>query len=336
MSESSYYYFKSRGQVLGPFELRQIQQRAKRAQINSRSEISTDGFSWHPAQHFPEIFAANVAAPPAAVVSGGEEMDEPQDWYYSRGGDQQGPVAASVLHQMIGTGELSLNDQVWKDGMSDWRPAGQVPELSAQVQPGSSGHPQAGGAGPIGGGFTAFCTSCGQQIPREAEICVHCGVPNRARASVPGAMASGGAVGASGLSGETQWYQWFLNAVTKKYADFTGRARRKEYWFYQLGGWLFYFGGAIVAGAIEGVLSEGEGLGEYGEFVLPGAFVALFCLGVLVPSFAVMVRRLHDTGKSGWFALISLIPIGNIILLVWLCQDSEAGGNQYGPNPKLY
>ncbi|MCU0327281.1 MAG: DUF805 domain-containing protein [Spirosomaceae bacterium] len=74
----------------------------------------------------------------------------------------------------------------------------------------------------------------------------------------------------------------------------------------------------------------GFALGQYGVFL-----VVIYALGIIVPSLAIVVRRLHDVGKSGWFYFISLIPIiGPIWLLVLLCTDSEAGVNKWGPNPK--
>ena len=192
MSNPGYYYYKNRGQVLGPFDLAQIQQRARRAQINSRSEVSTDGFSWQPAQSFPEIFSGNLAAPPVgAVTAVAAAPEEAADWHYMRGGEQQGPVTKTMLKEMIGLGDLSQSDHVWKDGMSDWREIGQVPDLASQaplMPAGPSG--QAGGAPAIGGGLTAFCTSCGQMIPREAAMCVHCGVPNKVSQDGTGASQS--------------------------------------------------------------------------------------------------------------------------------------------------
>ena len=190
---ASQYYFKTRGQVLGPFDLSQIQQRAKRAQINGRTEISTDGFAWQPAQSFPEIFAAGISPPPVAAPSlpegGGEES---QDWFYMQGGQQLGPVGMTSLLRMIGTGELSQTDQVWKDGMSDWRQIGQVPDLASQSAAIPVGPAQQRGvAAFVGGGLTAFCTSCGQQIPREATMCVHCGVPNKAGGTVVASSSEG-------------------------------------------------------------------------------------------------------------------------------------------------
>ncbi|WP_400162447.1 DUF805 domain-containing protein [Brevibacillus sp. TJ4] len=111
--------------------------------------------------------------------------------------------------------------------------------------------------------------------------------------------------------------QWFLKVV-KDYAVFGGRARRKEYWMYT----LFYAIGYLILYILESLIG------------LTQVLTGIYSLALLLPSLGVTIRRLHDTGRSGWWILISLIPlIGAIILLVFLCQDSK-GSNQYGPNPK--
>ncbi|ARU28850.1 DUF805 domain-containing protein [Cellvibrio sp. PSBB006] len=110
--------------------------------------------------------------------------------------------------------------------------------------------------------------------------------------------------------------EYFLGAY-KKYADFTGRARRKEFWMFV----LFYFIASIVLGIVDSIIG----------FQLLGL---LFSLGSLIPSLAIGARRLHDTGRSGWWQLLYLIPlIGLIIMIVFLVQDSHPD-NEYGPNPK--
>ncbi|HUW71595.1 MAG TPA: DUF805 domain-containing protein [Candidatus Humimicrobiaceae bacterium] len=107
--------------------------------------------------------------------------------------------------------------------------------------------------------------------------------------------------------------------VLKKYAVFSGRARRKEYW-------MFILCNSVI-GFVIGLLT----LFIKALFFLP----YLYGLAVLIPSIAVMVRRLHDTNRSGWWWLINFIPIiGGIILIVFLAQGSQPGENQYGPNPK--
>ncbi|WP_324750006.1 DUF805 domain-containing protein [Sphingomonas sp. LY54] len=112
----------------------------------------------------------------------------------------------------------------------------------------------------------------------------------------------------------------------KKYAQFEGRSRRKEYWSF----FLLMLGVYIVAGMIDGILGlAGMVLGVYGPLSLVAA-VALF-----VPSLAVGVRRLHDTGRSGWWLLIGLIPlVGGLVLLYFMVIEGTPGPNEYGPDPK--
>ena len=117
---------------------------------------------------------------------------------------------------------------------------------------------------------------------------------------------------------------WYLE-VLKKYAVFSGRARRKEYWFFV----LFNIIISIVLAVIDGV--TGSFSPEAGMGLLGG----IYTLALLIRGIAVSVRRLHDTERSGWWLLIALVPlIGAIVLLVFMVQDSKPGQNQYGPNPK--
>ena len=111
---------------------------------------------------------------------------------------------------------------------------------------------------------------------------------------------------------------WYLGCW-KKYAEFSGRARRQEFWMFV----LFNFLASIAVGIVDGLLGT------------TGALGGLYSLAVLIPSLAVAVRRLHDTDRSGWWWLIAFIPlIGFIILLVFLCSDSKPGTNRFGANPK--
>ena len=117
---------------------------------------------------------------------------------------------------------------------------------------------------------------------------------------------------------------WYLE-VLKKYAVFTGRARRKEYWYF----FLFNIIISIVLGVIDGVI--GSSSPEAGMGIMGG----IYTLAVLIPNIAVTVRRLHDTDRSGWWLLIAFIPlIGVIVLLAFVGLDSKPGQNQYGANPK--
>ena len=117
---------------------------------------------------------------------------------------------------------------------------------------------------------------------------------------------------------------WYLE-VLKKYAVFSGRSRRKEYWMFVLFNIIVSIVLAIVD-TMTGTMSAAYGIGLLG---------GIYSLLVLIPSIAVGVRRLHDTDRSGWWLLIALIPlIGAIILIVFFCIDSTPGENRFGPNPK--
>jgi uncharacterized membrane protein YhaH (DUF805 family) len=114
---------------------------------------------------------------------------------------------------------------------------------------------------------------------------------------------------------------WYLKCL-KQYADFNGRARRKEFWMFVLFNCIF----AIVLNVIDLVLIVQLGF---------GIFHFLYFIGIFIPNLAVGVRRLHDIGKSGVWLLIALIPIvGSIWLLVLMVTEGNPGDNQYGKNPK--
>jgi uncharacterized membrane protein YhaH (DUF805 family) len=120
--------------------------------------------------------------------------------------------------------------------------------------------------------------------------------------------------------------KWYLKAL-RQYADFTGRARRKEYWMFTLVSVIISF----VLRFLDGVLHPDGNVGLLSIGLLEG----LYSLAVFLPSVAVSVRRLHDTGRSGWWQLIGIIPvIGWIVIIVFLATDGERQPNAYGPDPK--
>ncbi len=112
--------------------------------------------------------------------------------------------------------------------------------------------------------------------------------------------------------------EWYIKCL-KSYAVFSGRARRKEFWYFTLFNTIII----LVLSGLDFVLGVG------------GILTSLYYLGVIIPMLSVYFRRLHDTGRSGWWLLIALVPfVGAIGLLVFLVTDSERGDNEYGPNPK--
>ena len=111
----------------------------------------------------------------------------------------------------------------------------------------------------------------------------------------------------------------------RKYATFAGRSQRIEYWFFV----LFIIASLIALSTVDAAL-ETRRVGE-GAGLLSGLFV----VGMLIPWLAVLIRRLHDTGRSGWWFLVSVLPlVCPLVLLVMLLMDSQSGSNEYGPNPK--
>jgi len=118
---------------------------------------------------------------------------------------------------------------------------------------------------------------------------------------------------------------WMLMPL-RRYAEFSGRSQRKEYWMF----YLFCVIVAVVLNVVESIVGlSGMVGGVYGPLT------SLFLLGILVPSIAVGIRRLHDTDRSGWWLLIALVPIvGGIVLLVFFVTDGTHGPNRFGPDPK--
>ncbi len=114
---------------------------------------------------------------------------------------------------------------------------------------------------------------------------------------------------------------WYLKVVRDNYANFKGRARRQEYWMFAFINLIII----LILNTIDRVAFSAD----------MAILSSIYGLAILIPGIAVAVRRLHDTDRSGWWALLGLIPIvGTIILIVMMCFDSTSGTNRFGPNPK--
>ncbi|WP_250471284.1 DUF805 domain-containing protein [Caballeronia sp. GAFFF1] len=110
-------------------------------------------------------------------------------------------------------------------------------------------------------------------------------------------------------------------ALIRKFATFNGRARRSEYWYFQL-----------FAGIVAGVAMVLMGINEDSLAVI--SLVTIVVLALFLPSLAVTVRRLHDTGRSGWFYLVAFVPlVGGILVFIWTCSRGTEGVNRYGSDP---
>lgn len=120
-------------------------------------------------------------------------------------------------------------------------------------------------------------------------------------------------------------FQWYKKVVFENYANFNGRARRSEYWYFVLFNMIF----AIMAMILDNLLGLNFDPIPYGWLYL------IYALALFLPGLSVAVRRLHDLNKSGWFMFIVLIPIiGSIWLLVLFCTEGTSGPNSYGEDPK--
>jgi len=120
---------------------------------------------------------------------------------------------------------------------------------------------------------------------------------------------------------------WYKKVLTENYANFDGRARRSEYWYFFLTNILIIMG--LYSLAIIGLIADIPAISIVG-----GGLVLIYVIIIFIPCLAVAVRRLHDTNKSGAFILLAFIPILSIVLLVFYAIEGDLGENQYGNDPK--
>jgi len=115
---------------------------------------------------------------------------------------------------------------------------------------------------------------------------------------------------------------WYVEAL-QKYAQFSGRSRRMEYWMFTLFNVLIIIGLAFLMAMMD----------KAGT--IPLLLLGMYCVGIIIPALSVAIRRLHDTGRSGWWILLGVVPFGGIVLLIFYLMPGESGDNAYGPDPKL-
>lgn len=187
--------------------------------------------------------------------------------------------------------------------------------------------------GVLVGDGNKFCPNCGAKPDPLAVICVKCGCQLK---PIRPNVASDGMSERVNLNCRHHGFTWAIRTCFSKCATFSGRATRKEFWYWG----LFAFLSQIVLLGLSALFAA-QYVPFYDNVIwlhLSHIFLVLLVAWTLVmifPSLAVTVRRLHDVGRSGWYYLIGLIPfIGAFLLLGKFCADSD-GFNKYGPSPKL-
>jgi len=235
-----------------------------------------------------------------------------EDWYYAEGDTPQGPFTRPEFEALARGGKIVSATLVWCTGMDDWRPASEVvPGLLSSAPPPPPPPPSSTPPPPVAG-----------TVPRAGSPLPGSRRQGAAQPETEGLSRHQPDEGAYGSAQPERGVRSLGEAIStcfRKYATFSGRANRPEYWYFV----LFVF---IVSMAIS--LATGFDQEE------PSVASGLWSLGTFLPSLAAVVRRLHDTGRSGWWWLIVFIPlIGWIILIVWLAKRGEAGPNRFGPAP---
>ncbi|MDR0608931.1 MAG: DUF805 domain-containing protein, partial [Planctomycetaceae bacterium] len=332
------YYIRIRGKAFGPFTEDQLKEMRVKGKLSRISDVSENKTDWFPAENLGFLFQ-EISPPSLTPVldvknSKSPPLPEPADWFYSiNGAEGFGPVTQTAVVQMVQSGTLRGESLVWQQGQN----AQQI--KSVQIFAGyfsnsaaaSPFHQQQTDFQPENTGL--FCSSCGNPVVRTAQICPRCG------SSISKHKQNDHSFGEKSVSANIGYFD-----VLKKYVEFNGRARRKEYWNFTLINMLlsfvyFIFVSIISVKIFRTNIEMLERGGEEPMFALLLGILLIvyfiFSLLLFLPSLAVMIRRLHDTGNSGWMCLVSLIPlVGVIILFIILIQDSQPGSNQYGPNPK--
>ncbi|MDR1494249.1 MAG: DUF805 domain-containing protein [Planctomycetaceae bacterium] len=333
------YYVKIRGKAFGPFDDAQIQDLIKKGQVGKNNEISQDRVNWTRAEENETLFPKTAAAQTSAQTSSQNTYSQPQSsatpsgvpgqWYYSIDGSSGfGPVSGTEIVQLIQAGKLRKDSLVWRDG-ENARAIRTVQPFNDYFQPQYSSNRTS----PNYSGSTGYQTS--DVSPYSSNQ--------------------------SSVSGSWQYDAWQTYEesartsywdVIKKRVNFSGRSRRQEFWWFQMINTIISFSVVLVNVLImfmigfsfAGIRDNDFLKNQAGGFavvmtilllVINVAFAVYFIL-LIVPYWAVLVRRLHDTGNSGWWAILALIPycIGFIFLLPFLIHDSQPGSNKYGPNPK--
>ena len=244
-------------------------------------------------------------------------------WWYAVGQEKFGPCTGGELARLARKGVVMPDTLVWREGMTEWVRASKLTKLweRATQPPAPHASEQLPPPPPAAPGRAVAA------VP-ELEVAHRAQGPSSVP---PGGHAHGWSAGGAAAASRSSragrrsssddgsaGFLWAIQQCFRKYFDFSGRARRAEYWYFM----LFQF---LLNMALLMLISVSPRLADNLSLVLSLAF--------LIPNFAVSARRLHDVGRSGWWQLLYITIIGALVLLFWFVQPSEEGRNDYGQDP---
>ena len=240
-------------------------------------------------------------------------------YFIYKNGQQEGPYEPQAVIGM----KLSPDTFVWCEGMTDWKPISQVPELqqpqpAAPPQFGSQGMPQ-----------DPPLYQQAYQQPQQQQYQQQGGYQQQGfyQQQTGYQQRPVNAYNSPNSYNDIGIWDYYVGCL-KNYTGFEGRARRKEYWSFVLVNFLISFGISFLGGFFAYASKSLEIL------LIFNIISWIYSLAVFIPGLAVISRRLHDTGRGfGWFFIIFTI-IGAVVLLVFMFLDSDYGDNRFGPNPK--
>ena len=280
-------------------------------------------------------------------------------YYILRNNQQEGPFTRQEILQM------ALPDQtlLWSEGWTRWLPLAEVDDFSPTQEGGElpPALPEEERKGPAReyhlanlreqiGVFTPAKPAAATPPPYQGAS-----ASSEVPPSFSGATREWGNTQSRVYTPEPSLWSYFIGCITKRFAQFSGRARRREFWGFVLFSFIFryliqFFSSFILFPFImSDVFGErifdaymsGGIIDMYGEifrnpgFITTYGLLTVVSLFLMIPSLAVSVRRLHDIGKSGWFLLITLIPVvGSIIFIIYAAQEGVRRPNKYGEDPK--
>ena len=329
------YYILRNNQQEGPFTRQEIVQMA----LPDHTLLWSEGWTrWLPLAEVDDFSSSQEGGELPPALPEEEKKESVREYHLANLREQIGIFTLEELRR--DPSPLKQAKWVWCQGLAEWIALDQEPEIEAllasQCEEGSATPPPVRpsvATPPSYRGGANFSQGPSYSNPMGA------GAGFQGRVSAP----------------EPSLWNCFVGCLTKRFAQFSGRARRREFWGFVLYSLIFcylvqfvstlsifpIFLSDVFEDSLSDAFVSGGVMDVYGAifsnpgFLVSSGLVTLVSLFFLIPSLAVSVRRLHDIGKSGWFILLTLIPlVGSIIFIVYAAQEGEPHANQYGEDPK--